>query len=239
MYGYIYETTNLINGKKYIGKSAHDKFNEKYHGSGKHIRRALEKYGEQNFKTVLLEWCKDLEELNQREFYWINKNNAVEDRNYYNIIPGGAGGWYYDRKTHPHSGFTKYSKHTNETRRKMRENHWSKTGKYDQHTRKYTQEEIDKFKENHWSKLGHSVWNKGLKIPKDKQSISQKNFPYNTKGSVWMNKDGVSKRVHKDKINEFLENGYSFGRNLPKETLDRMSKLQSGRTPWNKNLKLK
>ena len=35
MYGYIYETTNLINGKKYIGKKASTKFLEDYYGSGK------------------------------------------------------------------------------------------------------------------------------------------------------------------------------------------------------------
>lgn len=239
MYGYIYETTNLINGKKYIGKSAQSKFDKNYHGSGKHIKEAIEKYGHNNFQTILIEKCYSLEELNNREFYWIEYYSAVERKDYYNIVPGGSGGWYYNRKTHPYSGFSKHSKHTEETKRKMKENHWSKTGKYNPKNRKYTQEEIDKFKNNHWSKLGYSIWNKGLKIPKDKQSASQKNFPYNTKGSVWMNKDGVSKRVHKNKIDEFLDNGYSFGRNLPKETLNRMSKLQSGRTPWNKGLKLK
>jgi len=33
MYGYIYETTNLINGKKYIGQSK-GKFKPLYLGSG-------------------------------------------------------------------------------------------------------------------------------------------------------------------------------------------------------------
>lgn len=45
MYGYIYETTNLINGKKYIGKRVKPKFDGNYKGSGKVLKHAIEKYG--------------------------------------------------------------------------------------------------------------------------------------------------------------------------------------------------
>ena len=44
MFGYIYETTNLINGKKYIGKHKSRCFDVKYYGSGKLFRKELEKY---------------------------------------------------------------------------------------------------------------------------------------------------------------------------------------------------
>ena len=45
MYGYIYETTNLINGKKYIGKRVSKTFDKYYKGSGKLLRKAFTKYG--------------------------------------------------------------------------------------------------------------------------------------------------------------------------------------------------
>ena len=38
MFGYIYETVNLIDGKKYIGKHKSSKFDSKYLGSGTYIK---------------------------------------------------------------------------------------------------------------------------------------------------------------------------------------------------------
>lgn len=65
MYGYIYKTTNLINNKIYIGKHKSNLFDINYYGSGKIIRRALNKYGKDSFKLELLEECGSLEELSE------------------------------------------------------------------------------------------------------------------------------------------------------------------------------
>ncbi|UDY80688.1 GIY-YIG nuclease family protein [Geobacillus phage GR1] len=72
MYGYIYETTNLVNGKKYVGKKT-GPFNESYKGSGRLIKEAIKKYGSENFQTKVLEWCDSSEELCEKEIYWIKK----------------------------------------------------------------------------------------------------------------------------------------------------------------------
>lgn len=45
MYGYVYQTINLINGKKYIGKHKSNVFDESYKGSGVYLSRAIKKYG--------------------------------------------------------------------------------------------------------------------------------------------------------------------------------------------------
>ena len=44
----IYKTTNLINGKIYIGMSKNKK--ENYLGSGIYLKYAIDKYGKENFK---------------------------------------------------------------------------------------------------------------------------------------------------------------------------------------------
>jgi len=86
----IYKTTNLINGKFYIGKDANNR--NYYLGSGIILKRAISKYGKENFKKEILETCKSLKELEQREIYWINKLNATNDSIGYNIAIGGLGG---------------------------------------------------------------------------------------------------------------------------------------------------
>lgn len=94
MKGYIYETTNLINGKKYIGKHTSQLFDVDYYGSGIALKRALSKYGKENFKVIILEEIEDLDILSTRETYWITKYNAVKDKNYYNNSYGSENeGW--------------------------------------------------------------------------------------------------------------------------------------------------
>jgi group I intron endonuclease len=84
----IYRTTNLINQKFYIGKDTHN--NPNYYGSGKKLKLAIKKYGKENFKKEILEICETKEQLNEREKYWIEKLNAINEG--YNISLGGDGG---------------------------------------------------------------------------------------------------------------------------------------------------
>ena len=87
----IYCTTNLINNKKYIGQ---DYFNNpNYLGSGYLLKIAIKKYGKENFKKEILEICNSKEELNEKERFWINNFDAVNNKKFYNISEGGQGGW--------------------------------------------------------------------------------------------------------------------------------------------------
>ncbi len=63
----IYKTTNLVNGKFYVGKS---KYNDpEYLGSGIILKKAILKYGIENFNKEILEQCNSDAELNEREKY--------------------------------------------------------------------------------------------------------------------------------------------------------------------------
>lgn len=93
MFGYVYMTTNTVNGKKYIGRHKATEFEgTKYLGSGKILYQAIDKYGEENFVVEMLCSCDSDEELNRMEDYYIQKYNAQNDSNFYNIRRGGSRG---------------------------------------------------------------------------------------------------------------------------------------------------
>lgn len=93
----IYCFTNKINKKKYIGQSFNikDRINQhKYRancindsGYNMPLHHAIRKYGWDNFKITIIERCQ-LDELDNREKYWIKKLNTLSP-NGYNILIGG------------------------------------------------------------------------------------------------------------------------------------------------------
>ena len=92
MYGYIYKTTNLINDKIYIGQKTSEIFIESYKGSGVILKKALNKYGEENFKVEILERCNSKDELDLAEKKWIEILKSTDNSIGYNIAEGGQGG---------------------------------------------------------------------------------------------------------------------------------------------------
>lgn len=88
---YIYLTTNLINGKKYIGKHFGE-LDDSYLGSGTLIQRAINKYGEENFKKEILYISSSKQENNIKEQEFISAFDAVNNDSFYNLAPGGDGG---------------------------------------------------------------------------------------------------------------------------------------------------
>lgn len=89
MYGYIYITTNLINGKVYIGQHRHTEWDKSYIGSGTILEKAIKKYGKNNFKCELIEECQTEKELNEQEIFWIKFYR--ERKECYNVTRGGQG----------------------------------------------------------------------------------------------------------------------------------------------------
>ena len=86
----IYKTTNKINGKIYVGKDARNRSD--YIGSGTILRRAIKKYGKQNFDKTIIEVCDSLPYLSEREVYWVRELKATDRDIGYNIAKGGTGG---------------------------------------------------------------------------------------------------------------------------------------------------
>ena len=89
--GWIYLTTNIVNGKIYVGKheiSKDKKVNANYIGSGELFKRALKKYGKENFKRKILRLCYSLHELRIWEHVYIVKYKSYIRSIGYNIAKG-------------------------------------------------------------------------------------------------------------------------------------------------------
>lgn len=90
----IYKITNQINGKFYIGKHKCNHNVCHYYGSGIHIRKAIKKYGKENFVKEILVECSSAEEMNVLEQQLITEEIISSDESY-NLSIGGKGGWDY------------------------------------------------------------------------------------------------------------------------------------------------
>lgn len=99
MVGYIYKVTNVINGKIYIGQTIQSVKARWYRHCGKsgiskaelntHFKRAILKYGKENFLVETIETC-DATKLNEREKYYIKYYDSFNKG--YNSTIGGQDG---------------------------------------------------------------------------------------------------------------------------------------------------
>jgi len=155
----IYKTTNLINGKIYIGRDKNN--NPDYFGSGKILQLAFNKYGIENFKKEILEDCESLEKLNEQEKYWINYYNSTDRKIGYNIALGGNGGDTISnnpKKNEIAETHSNWMKENNPTR-----------------GRKRTEDEIEKWKDSYVGKyLGENNPNYGKKRNEETKELQSK-----------------------------------------------------------------
>ena len=114
----VYKTTCLVNGKIYIGKHETDNLDDGYLGSGILIRRAIEKYGEENFTREILFECSSREEMNSKEAELVNKEFLNRD-DVYNLKRGGEGGFDFinnNSEIKSNANFTKWNSLTKKER---------------------------------------------------------------------------------------------------------------------------
>lgn len=234
MYGYIYEVTNLINGKKYIGQKKSDRFlGNSYLGRGKLIKQAHLKYGKANFTSKLLKECQTKDELNYYEKYYIKYYNAVESNKYYNLGRGGEGGntidymtldqlnEYKQKVSNSLKGRILINKENVEKHIKPEELEYYLSNGFSIGRRSgiYVSEKFKKAQRNR--NLGRKRSNetkkkmsesfKGRKYSdKTKQRMSEaaKNRPH----TYWINKNGLNKKVQESELDFYINSGWTRGR---------------------------
>lgn len=246
MYGYIYKTTNLVNGKIYIGQKHSEKFMKSYLGSGRRFKDAVKHYGKNNFKVELLEEIQLKDEMDEREIYWISFYKSTDKNVGYNISNGGnvnramsgEHNPFYD-KTHDdevkqHLSQVHKGRHrkpcTEETKRKISE---ALKG------RVVSESVRDKLRENAKNNSNYGMRGKTVSNEtKLKLSLSKKNKPSKARGKIHITNDVEDKMIYEDELRCYLELRWRRGRKkFSKDACDNISKGHKGLLPHNKNKK--
>ena len=96
-YGQIYKILNTINNKIYIGiTTLDDVIKNRYSGSianthNKHLKRAINKYGIENFEVSTIDRAYSQVELESKEKDYIGLYNSTNKQFGYNVCIGGEG----------------------------------------------------------------------------------------------------------------------------------------------------
>lgn len=90
-FNFVYITTNLLNGKQYIGDHSTNNLEDGYLGSGKLLKESFKKYNKDNFKCDILEFFDTKEEAFEAQEKYINEYNTLVP-NGYNVSPKGGYG---------------------------------------------------------------------------------------------------------------------------------------------------
>jgi hypothetical protein len=212
MFYTIYKITNILNSKIYIGKHQTHDLNDGYMGSGKHLNRAIVKYGIENFQKEILFQFDNEADMNAKEAELVTEEFCLREDTY-NICIGGKGGFSYinknvwteeKRKEHNRKINPLYTDY------KYTMIELSKIG-----TRKYKESGMAAAKNKAAIESGRNKGNTGKKysIPKLKDHTNQtgtKNSQFGIK-RYWINKNGERKKILESELNSFLSDGWKQG----------------------------
>jgi hypothetical protein len=221
MYYTVYKITNLINNKIYIGVHKTSNLEDDYMGSGKIIKRAIKKYGLENFSKEYIKIFNNSEDMFNMESELVNEE-FVNDKETYNLKIGGFGGFDYinsnglsitnteHMKMMSDKGWSKALDRIEYLRNNDEE--WNESRKESistSHKKKYEDGYANPFKEKK-----HSL------DTKKKMSESHKGKHEGTKnsqyGTMWIHNiiEKTSKKIKKDEFQDYEDLGWIKGRKM-------------------------
>lgn len=203
-YHFIYKTTNLVNGKYYIGMHSTSNLKDGYIGSGKRLKYAIKKYGRSNFKFEVLEYCDTREILIEREKSIVTIT-LISDPLCMNLNLGGKGGFTSEVSRLGAIASNKKQRLLEQTdpdwvARKAAKLSAAHTGKVG----------VWKGKPGVFTGRTHSQLAKiKMSNAKKGQYVEASNSQF---GTCWINKDNIYKKIPASQLSTYIEDGWSKGR---------------------------
>lgn len=203
MFYTIYKTTNLVNGKFFIGMHKTNNLDDGYVGSGKLLKQAIKKYGIENFITEHLLILDSEDKMKIAEKILVILDPEVS----YNLCEGGKGGWGFVNRV------GKNKKYTQEERKKgslkikekwKNDPEWAnrQREKLIPHLRSVgCKSFLGKRHSDHTKRLIGSI-----------NSVHQTGSKNSQYGTCWITNGLENKKIKKEELDKFVELGYYRGR---------------------------
>lgn len=212
-YHYIYKITCNVTNRFYIGMHSTDNLNDGYFGSGKRLWFSINYHGKNNHTKEILEFLETRELLKEREKELVTKELISEDL-CMNLVVGGEGGGFVNKEhlrrfqlagSKAGNKAFKYKLDNDVDFKKQHSDKMSKVIK-----KAYEDGKIDKNINYDWTGKKHTAEAKD-KISNSKKGsgIGETNSQY---GSCWITKNGINKKVKKEIIDNYLNEGWVLGR---------------------------
>lgn len=213
MYYCLYEIRNVLNDKVYVGVHKTKNLDDGYMGSGKVIKRAIEKHGVENFTKVILETFEDDASMYAREKEVVT-DEFLDREDTYNLRRGGTGGFDFINK----EGFNVYPGHADKARQhfilaKIKQAELFKDPVYiESFGLKVSNTLKERYKREvfPWTGKRHKESSK-QKIG-EKNSISQRGTKNSQYDTCWIYNEAGNKKIKKDELQQYLVAGYMKGR---------------------------
>lgn len=205
-YHYIYKITCNITNRFYIGMHSTDDLNDGYFGSGKRLWFSINYHGKKNHIKEILEFYSTRELLKEREKELVTKE-LIDETLCMNLKEGGDGGFSNEehKKKFLEKAVTMFIENKNKIKERKKwlfsnDETWSKN---------YSEKMSINSKGNKsWLGKKHSEEIKKIIGESNKQK-GEKNSQY---GTCWITKDGLNKKIKKEDINSFIQDGWVKGR---------------------------
>ena len=216
-YGFIYITTNMINGKRYLGRR---KFSEDwcfYYGSGVAFKKAINKYGKENFTRSIIDIAYSDDELNQKEYDYSVFFNVVDSDDWYNLVYGGGTttGYHASDETKKKIGDKAKERLSNPENHPM----YGKDGLKGENNPMYgisLKERMDEDTYKQWYEKHQQYWKEKSEEMKGKHMWGDDNHPLQGKHHSDETKKKISEAAKQRLAKK--ENNYWYGKHLSEET---------------------
>lgn len=195
-YYYLYQITNKLNGKIYIGVHRTNNLDDGYMGSGVAIKNAIKKYDIENFEKTILEHFDSEEKMFQKEIELVDADFVLRDDTY-NLTGGGFG-------TFTKEATIKGAKKAGSNNIKLNRGIFSDNGKEKIQIYLMSEKNLDGLRKQ---SVGSEVINKKKEaFARIKHQQGLKNSQY---GTMWITNGIDSKKIGKE---ELIPDGWRKGR---------------------------